>query len=139
MCTKLIIIYFFFFIYKDKFVILSFTQLKIIQNILTTITSLTYFNKLSSHIHSNIPQSKHPQLFSHFLHKSSHFHSSTPSNPNKALNWYERKVKLFGLWYISVDLWRKFIEVCEWCDDRMKVCEWLGKYNKFKIIINNLI
>ena len=59
MSTKVIIIYFLFFLHKGKFVILQFTQLKIIQNILTTIKSLTYFNKFSSHVYSNILQSKH--------------------------------------------------------------------------------
>jgi len=31
--------------------------------------------------------------------------------------WFERKVKLFGLEYIRVNLREKFIEVCEWYDD----------------------
>jgi len=35
----------YFFIHKDKFIILQFTPLNIIQNILRTITSLTYLNK----------------------------------------------------------------------------------------------
>ena len=79
---KLIIIYS-SFIFKDKFVILQFLLFKIIYNILTTITSLTNFNKLFSHIHSNIPQSKQPQLCSHFLHTSTHLHPqlSTPPHP----------------------------------------------------------
>jgi len=33
------------------------------------------------------------------------------------LEWFERKVKLFGLGYVRVDLWGKFIEVSVWCDD----------------------
>ena len=82
MQKKLIIIYF-SFIYKGKFVILQLLLFKIIYNILTTITSLTNFNKLSSHIHSNIPQSKQPQLSSHFLHTSTPTYPqlSTPPQP----------------------------------------------------------
>ena len=91
MSTKLIIIYFFFYIYKGKFVILQFTQLKIIQNILTTITSH------HSHISINFLQTSTltylDQNTLNFLHKFSHFHSPTsstfhsftPSNSNKTL------------------------------------------------------
>jgi len=32
------------------------------------------------------------------------------------LKWFERKVKLFKLEYVRVDLWEKFIEICNWCD-----------------------
>ena len=32
------------------------------------------------------------------------------------LKWFERKVRLFGLGYVRVYLWIKFIEVCNWCD-----------------------
>jgi len=27
-----------------------------------------------------------------------------------------RKLRLFGLEYVRVDMWGKFIEICEWCD-----------------------
>jgi len=27
-----------------------------------------------------------------------------------------KKVSLFGLKYVIVDFWRKFIGVCKWCD-----------------------
>jgi len=89
----LIIIYS-FFIYKGKIVISQTLLFKIIYNILTSITSLTIFNKLSSHIHSNIPQSKQPQLSSHFhSHSPLTFHSPTLSNPNTPLRCdIEKKV-----------------------------------------------
>ena len=75
--------YLFFFYIKGKIVILQILLFKIIYNILTTITSLTNFNKKFSHIYSNIPQSKQPQLSSHFLHTSTPTHPqlSTPPHP----------------------------------------------------------
>jgi len=32
--------------------------------------------------------------------------------------WEEsvKKVRLFGLWYVRVDVWEKFMGVCEWCN-----------------------
>ena len=27
-----------------------------------------------------------------------------------------RKLRLFGLGYVRVDMWRKFIEICKWWD-----------------------
>ena len=61
---------------KDKFVNLHFTLFKKNQNFLTTILSITNSHKFSSHIHSNIPQSKQ----SHFLLTSSHIHSLKSSH-----------------------------------------------------------
>jgi len=81
---KIIIIIYYSFIYKDKFVILQLLIFKIIYNIFTTITLLINFNKFSSDIHSNLPQFKQPQLSSHFyLSTPSTFHSFPSSNPNK--------------------------------------------------------
>jgi len=28
----------------------------------------------------------------------------------------EKKVRVFGLWYVRVDVWEKFMRVCKWCD-----------------------
>ena len=27
-----------------------------------------------------------------------------------------KKVRVFGLGYVTVDVWEKFMGVCEWCD-----------------------
>ena len=43
------------------------------------------------------------------------------------LKWFERKVRLFGLWYVIVDLWGRFIEVCKF----IEVGKWYNNCERF--------
>jgi len=35
-----------------------------------------------------------------------------------------KKVRVFGLGYVRMDMWEKFIGICEWCDgcERILIC-----------------
>ena len=44
-----------------------------------------------------------------------------------------KKMGVFGLGYNRVDLWVKFIEICEWCDDCEKILNFGSGYDRVDV------